>query len=150
MKISFCRTPVSPNSEGKLSRWSGIQQAFALAALLFDGHGEGAKIVGNLRIFRRQRIDVADFDVSWLYAGPFGARAEEPAVMSDHTGQCGTYCRESGAAAIARRAGRAQPQRAQSCHQRAALALRVDHQDNNDRAGRCGYDAAERVRPALP
>src|SRR5207248_2142403 len=86
MKISFCRTPVSPNSEGKLSRWSGIQQAFALAVLLFDRHGEGAKIVGNLRIFRRQRIDVADFDVSWLYAGPFGARAEEPAVMSDHTG----------------------------------------------------------------
>src|SRR5436190_16841949 len=85
MKISFCRTPVSPNSEGKLSRWSGIQQAFALAALLFDGHGEGAKIIGNLRIFRRQRIDVANLDIDGLYAWPFGARTEEPAVTSDHT-----------------------------------------------------------------
>jgi len=59
--------------------------AFALAALLFDGHGEGAKIVGNLRIFRRQRIDVANLDIDRLYARPFGARTEEPAVTSDHT-----------------------------------------------------------------
>src|SRR6266480_3985231 len=86
MKISFCRTPASPNSEGKLSRWSGIQQAFALAALFLDGHGEGAKIVGNLRIFRRQRIDVANLDVDRLYAGPFGARAEEPAATAYHAG----------------------------------------------------------------
>src|SRR5438477_11751237 len=83
MKISFCRTPVSPNSEGKLSRWSGIQQASALAALLFDGHGEGAKIVGNLRIFLRQLFDVANLDIDLLYACPFGARTEAPAVTSD-------------------------------------------------------------------
>ncbi len=119
MKISFCRTPVSPNSEGKLSRWSGIQQAFALAVLLFDGHGEGAKIVGNLRIFRRQRIDVANLDIDRLYARPFGARTEEPApkAFGDHA-------------------------RCVKC-----IAW-------NEKlyvlTGRCGYDAAERVRPALP
>src|SRR5439155_13692182 len=64
--------------------------------------------------------------------------------------RCGTCCRESGAAPIARRADLARPPRARSCHRRAALALRADHQDNNDKAGRCGYDAAERVPPALP
>src|SRR5437870_12442264 len=85
MKLSFCCTPVSPNSEGKLSRWSGIQQPFALAALLFNGHGEGAKTVGNLRIFRRQRIDVANLDIDRLYARPYGARTAEPAVTPDHT-----------------------------------------------------------------
>src|SRR5437870_748921 len=58
--------------------------------------------------------------------------------------RCGTCCRESGPAPIARRADLARPPRARSCHRRAALALRADHQDNNDKAGRCGYDAGER------
>src|SRR5206468_8185948 len=34
-------------------------------------------------IFRRQRFDIADFDVDFLYAGPLCARAEEPAPLSN-------------------------------------------------------------------
>jgi len=33
--------------------------------------------------FRRQRFDIADFDVDFLYTGPFCARAEEPSPLSD-------------------------------------------------------------------
>src|SRR6266478_55210 len=44
---------------------------------------KGAEIVGNVWIFRRKRFDIADFDVDFLYAGPFCARAEEPAPLSD-------------------------------------------------------------------
>src|SRR5207244_12251646 len=54
-----------------------------LAVLLLDGYREGAQIVGNLRIFRHQRIDVANIDINRLYAGPLGARTEEPAAASD-------------------------------------------------------------------
>src|SRR5438094_9576643 len=56
-----------------------------LAVLLLDGYRAGAQIVGNLRIFRHQRIDVANLDINRLYAGPFGARTEEPAAASGHT-----------------------------------------------------------------
>ena len=43
---------------------------------------ECTQIVGHVRMFRRQRFDIADFDVDFLYAGPFCARAEEPAPLS--------------------------------------------------------------------
>jgi hypothetical protein len=33
--------------------------------------GKCTQIVGHLRIFRRQRFDIADFDMDFLYAGPF-------------------------------------------------------------------------------
>jgi hypothetical protein len=42
---------------------------------------ERSQIVGHVRIFRRQRFDIADFDVDFLYAQPFCARAEEPAPL---------------------------------------------------------------------
>src|SRR5215831_2855077 len=42
-----------------------------------------AQIVGDIWIFCRQRFDIADFDVDFLYAGPFCARAEKPAPLSD-------------------------------------------------------------------
>ena len=45
---------------------------------------ECAQIVGHIRISRRQRFDIGDFDVDFLYAGPFCARAEEPAPLSDN------------------------------------------------------------------
>ena len=45
---------------------------------------ECAQIGGHIWIFRRQRFDIADFDVDFLYAGPFCARAEEPAPLSDN------------------------------------------------------------------
>jgi hypothetical protein len=41
------------------------------------------QIVGHVRIFRRQRFDITDFDVDLFYTGPFGARTEEPAPLSD-------------------------------------------------------------------
>jgi hypothetical protein len=40
---------------------------------------ERSRIVCHVWIFRRHRSDIADFDVAFLYAGPFCARAEEPA-----------------------------------------------------------------------
>src|SRR4051812_10862741 len=45
---------------------------------------ECAQIVGHIWIFRCERFDIADFDVDFLYAGPFCARAEEPAPLSYH------------------------------------------------------------------
>jgi hypothetical protein len=42
-----------------------------------------AQIVGDIWIFCRQRFDIADFDVEFLYAGPFCAPAEKPAPLSD-------------------------------------------------------------------
>src|SRR5437667_10790809 len=56
-----------------------------LAVLLLDGYRAGAQIVGKPRIFRHQRIDVANPDINRLYAGPFGGRTEEPAAAADHT-----------------------------------------------------------------
>jgi hypothetical protein len=44
---------------------------------------ERAKIVGDVRIFRRERFDIADFHVNSFDAWPFGARAEEPAAISN-------------------------------------------------------------------
>jgi hypothetical protein len=38
---------------------------------------ERLQIVGHVCIFRRQRLNMADFDVDFLYAGPLCARAEE-------------------------------------------------------------------------
>jgi hypothetical protein len=43
-----------------------------------------AQVVGHVRVFRRQSFDIAYFDVDFLYAGPFCARAEEPAPSSDY------------------------------------------------------------------
>ena len=43
---------------------------------------ERTQIVGHVWIFRRQGFDIADFDVDFLYAGPFCARAQEPAPLS--------------------------------------------------------------------
>jgi hypothetical protein len=40
---------------------------------------ERSQIVRHVWIFRRQRFDIADFDVDFLYARLFCARAEEPA-----------------------------------------------------------------------
>ena len=45
--------------------------------------GKCAQIVGHVRMSRRQCFDIADFDVDFLYAGPFCARAEEPTPLPD-------------------------------------------------------------------
>jgi hypothetical protein len=42
-----------------------------------------AQIVGHIWIFRGEHFDIADFNVDFLYSGPFCARAEEPAPLSD-------------------------------------------------------------------
>ena len=42
-----------------------------------------AQIVGDVWVFRRQRVDIADFDINFFHAGPFCARAKEPAPLSD-------------------------------------------------------------------
>src|SRR5215211_7636331 len=52
-----------------------------------ETRAERSQIVGHVWIFRRQRFDIADFDVDFLYAGPFCARTEEPAPLSDYA--CG-------------------------------------------------------------
>jgi hypothetical protein len=44
-----------------------------------------AQIVGHIWVSRRERFNIADFDVNFLYAGPFCARTEEPAPLSDYT-----------------------------------------------------------------
>ena len=59
--------------------WRPSQSQSPLSSL------ECAQIVGHVRIFRRQCFDIADFDVDFLYTGPFCARAEEPAPLSDDT-----------------------------------------------------------------
>jgi hypothetical protein len=48
---------------------------------------ERSQIVRHVWIFRRQRFDIADFDVDFLYAWTFCARAEKPAAISNHA--CG-------------------------------------------------------------
>ena len=45
--------------------------------------GECSQLIGDVWILRCERFDIADFDVDFLYAGPFCARAEEPAPLSD-------------------------------------------------------------------
>src|ERR1043166_1903143 len=42
-----------------------------------------AQIGGPLWIFCRPRLNIADLDVDFLYAGPFCAGAEEPTPLSD-------------------------------------------------------------------
>lgn len=75
-------------------RWAGPFSApdgRAVPALLDVGPPlsslECAQIVGHVGILRRQRFDVPDFNVNFLYAGPFCARAEKPAPLADDT--CG-------------------------------------------------------------
>src|ERR687892_647821 len=48
---------------------------------------ECPQIGSDVWIFRCQRFDVANFDVSWFYTGPFGACTEKPApeAFGDHT-----------------------------------------------------------------
>jgi len=46
---------------------------------------ECPQVVGHIWIFRCQRFDVADLDVDFLHAGPFCARTEEPAPLSNDT-----------------------------------------------------------------
>jgi hypothetical protein len=45
--------------------------------------GECAQIIRHVWVFRCQRFDIADFDVDFLHAWPFGTRTEEPAPLSD-------------------------------------------------------------------
>jgi hypothetical protein len=42
-----------------------------------------SQIVSHVWIFRRQGVDIAHFNVDFLYAGPFCARTEKPAPLSD-------------------------------------------------------------------
>src|SRR6266404_4251378 len=51
---------------------------------------KGTQIVGNVWILGCERFDVADFNVDFLYAGPFCASAEEPASLSDDA--CSVEC----------------------------------------------------------
>ena len=44
---------------------------------------ECPQLVGHVQTFRRQLFDIADFDVDFLYAGPFCARTKEPPSFSD-------------------------------------------------------------------
>jgi hypothetical protein len=46
---------------------------------------ERPQIVGHVWILCRQRFDIADFDIDRFYTGPFGAGAQEPAPLPDHT-----------------------------------------------------------------
>ena len=52
-------------------------QTVSLSAL------ECTQIDGHIWIFRRQGVDIAQFDIGFLDAGPFCARAEEPSPLSD-------------------------------------------------------------------
>lgn len=47
-----------------------------VSASRFDGHREGADLGGNVRIFRGDRVAIAELDVLGHYARPFGARAQ--------------------------------------------------------------------------
>jgi hypothetical protein len=44
-----------------------------------------AQIVGEIRIFCRQRFGIADFDVDCLYSWPFRACAKKPTPLPDNT-----------------------------------------------------------------
>jgi hypothetical protein len=46
---------------------------------------ESAQIIGRGRILFGQYIDIADFDVGWLHAWPFGACTQKPVALSDDT-----------------------------------------------------------------
>ncbi len=45
---------------------------------------KSAEIIGNPRIFRRQRVDIANLDISGLHAWPFGTRTEKPTAAPNH------------------------------------------------------------------
>ena len=45
---------------------------------------EGTQIVGHIGVFRGERFYVAEFNVDFLYAGPFGARTEKPPPLPDN------------------------------------------------------------------
>jgi len=44
---------------------------------------ERSQILSHVWIFRRQGVDIAEFDIDFFYAGPFCARTEEPSPLSD-------------------------------------------------------------------
>jgi hypothetical protein len=46
---------------------------------------ESAQIIGRGRIFFGQYIDIADFNVGWLHAWPFGACTQKSVALSDDT-----------------------------------------------------------------
>src|SRR5262245_50006893 len=66
-----------PRLTMNLRLWRSAQNQSPLSSL------ECEQIIGDIWIFCRQRFDIADFDVDFLYAGPFCARAEKPAPLSD-------------------------------------------------------------------
>jgi hypothetical protein len=44
-----------------------------------------AQIIGRVRLFFGQCIDIADFDVGWLQPRPFAACTQKPVALSDDT-----------------------------------------------------------------
>jgi hypothetical protein len=123
------RLPLSPYAFGVQNGES------ALSSL------ECTQIVGRVRIFRRQSFDIAGFDVDFFYAGPFCARTEEPAPLSDDACSVKRITRDQKLHALARLQIR-------TYDDVFACSIFVQHKNfnriapgNGDKADRCGYDA---------
>jgi hypothetical protein len=111
---------------------------------------ERPQIVRHVWIFCCERFDVTDFYVNSFYAWPFGARAEEPAAISDDARSVEGVARDQKLHTLTPRADPGRLWRARLFHFRAALELRSDHLDNGDKADRCGSDAGVQAHPVLP
>jgi hypothetical protein len=109
---------------------------------------ECTQIVGHVWIFRRQRFDIADFDVDFLYAGPFCARAEEPAPLSDDACSVERITRDQKLHALARLQIRTYDDVFACSIFVQALELQWDHPGNGDKADRCECDGVARAHPA--
>ena len=85
--------------------------ALIASNLRLSGEGEGAEIGGSFGDLDRKRFDIADLDIlRWIDAGPFGARAQEPALLA-------------GDARRVKRTG------GEKLHQLAAREMRPDHDE---------------------
>jgi hypothetical protein len=111
---------------------------------------ESAQIIGRGRIFFGQYIDIADFNVGWLPAWPFGACIQKSVALSDHTRRtkCVTWNKKLHVLTAAQ---------IRTDNDALSCPIGAQHQDfklyprgNNDKADRCGCGADALVRPALP
>ena len=110
--------------------------------------GKGAQIGGGVRIFCRERFDVADFDVNALHARPFCARAEKPTPAPDHARSVKCISGNQKLHALSSAQVRSDYNMLGTVRFRAALALRWDHRGSSDKADRCGCGAGAPARPA--
>jgi hypothetical protein len=121
-------------------------------ALTADGQScspllKRAQIGGRVWIFCGQCVDIADLDVDLFYAGPFGARTEEPIALADDSRSVKCIARDKKLHALTAAQVGSDNDALLLRRFREASEPRSDHPGNSDKAGHYGCGAGAPAHP---